>query len=388
MMFSRQSFSFCKAAGFVAPVIMLVILLTGFYSCKNPALPIQPPPASQPIFPADTSPTVNNSANVTTPANNATIPTSLSANRNYLSARFSGLVTFNVSGATVINATEFTMPRVPLVWAGHSFSGEIKQIGHLEYILYQTAGNVSPDGSKLESVVYSRKIIRASNDGNFYRISISNLPISSAANASQQGWETFKGTGADLQNYITMIEYAAGPTAGEEINPQTTYLSTDWANMNPGKKPVFSLSFQGEVNASASAPDFNAADVAPSAAKSWNLGEKADYILVTARNWNSYYDTAPQGADFNNYVYLVASLGPKPNPGYGVEIIYIQQTGDELTVKLRLNMPQPDMIYAQVIVYPVAAVSINKSDLGAYSTLTAVFIDDNGKQIATARASP
>ncbi len=127
-------------------------------------------------------------------------------------------------------------------------------------------------------------------------------------------------------------------------------------------------------------------DILPNAAQ-WTLGDKVAYLFVTEKNWPGYYSTAPAGSDFGAYVYLVASLGMKPNPGYGVEFLELQQVNNEITVRLKLSEPEADRSYAQVIVYPIAVVRIRKAGLGRYDSFNVVFVDQNGKRMAVMKAT-
>ena len=119
----------------------------------------------------------------------------------------------------------------------------------------------------------------------------------------------------------------------------------------------------------------------------WALGDRVAYLLVTDKNWSAYYSAEPAGSDFGTYVYLVASIGMKPNPGYGVEFLGLHQVNSEITVSLKLSEPEAGKVYAQVIVYPIAVARIRKADLGRYDSLNAIFVDQNGKQIAVMKAA-
>ena len=350
--------------------------------------PVTTPPVSTPpvTTPPVTTPPVTTPP-VTTPPTPANNLGKLQANT-VINARFYSIASLTFSNSPVVYPTQFTMPNVPISWNGTSFKGQLEEVGAGEDVLYQAAGNVSPNGATLISFVYSQRIIRTNNTGTFYRLTLNNLPVGDPADGSIPGWGTFKGVGADLQNYVTKIEYMDGPLSNGQINPMTTYDSTDWSNTSPGSMPTFSLAFQGGINAAALNQAFNAAVVAPADAAAWNTADKVSYTIITANNWKNYYAAVPPGADFGNYIYVLASIGQKPNPGYTVSIPYVQQVGNEIRVKIALGLPDPGALYAQVITYPVAVVSLNKADVGAFSTLSATFVDETGKQIAASTANP
>lgn len=118
----------------------------------------------------------------------------------------------------------------------------------------------------------------------------------------------------------------------------------------------------------------------------WSLAEKPAYLVMTEKNWSTYYSSPPQGSDFDKCIYIVASLGMKPNPGYRVRILQLQQEKEKIIIKAELGEPDPKKSYAQVMVYPIAVAEVPKANLQPYNLLTFVFIDQEGHQIATVKA--
>ena len=117
----------------------------------------------------------------------------------------------------------------------------------------------------------------------------------------------------------------------------------------------------------------------------WSLGDKLAYLVVTDKNWTAYYSNPPQSSDFTNNIYVVASLGMKPNPGYRIKILQLQQEKDKVTVKLELGEPDPKKFYAQVIVYPCAVAEVPKANFQKYDLLNFIFTNQKGKEISTAK---
>ena len=115
----------------------------------------------------------------------------------------------------------------------------------------------------------------------------------------------------------------------------------------------------------------------------WTLGDKPSYLVVTEKNWPSYYSSQPKGADFTTNIYLIASLGLKPNPGYTVRILQLQQKGELINVKLELGEPDPNKFYIQVMVQPIAVAEVPKANLQSLKQLRFVFLDQKGKELAT-----
>jgi hypothetical protein len=115
----------------------------------------------------------------------------------------------------------------------------------------------------------------------------------------------------------------------------------------------------------------------------WILGDKPSYLVVTEKNWPSYYLSQPKGADFAANIYIVVSLGLKPNPGYTVRILQLQQQGEVINVKLELGEPDPNKFYIQVMVQPIAVAEVPKANLQSLKQLRFVFVDQKGKELAT-----
>ncbi|MDA8215095.1 MAG: protease complex subunit PrcB family protein [Nitrospiraceae bacterium] len=118
----------------------------------------------------------------------------------------------------------------------------------------------------------------------------------------------------------------------------------------------------------------------------WVFSDEPAYLVVTEKNWSRYYTSQPKGSDFANCIYIVASRGVKPNPGYRIRILQIQQQKDTITIKFELREPDLKKIYPQVIVRPCAVAEVVKADLQRYDLLRFVFTDQKGRQIATAKA--
>ena len=117
----------------------------------------------------------------------------------------------------------------------------------------------------------------------------------------------------------------------------------------------------------------------------WMLGDKPSYLVVTEKNWPSYYSSQPKGADFTANIYIVASLGLKPNPGYTVRILQLQQQGEVINVKLELGEPAPNKFYIQVMVKPIAVAEVPKAILQSLKQPSFVFVDQKGKELATVK---
>jgi hypothetical protein len=115
----------------------------------------------------------------------------------------------------------------------------------------------------------------------------------------------------------------------------------------------------------------------------WTVDERPAYLIVTEGNWSAYYSNPPAGSDFHSFIYVVVSLGMKPNPGYTVRIEQIERVQDMVTVKVDIKQPDPRKIYPQVIVHPTAVAQVAKADLEPGGLLNLVFTDQNGQRLTT-----
>ena len=117
----------------------------------------------------------------------------------------------------------------------------------------------------------------------------------------------------------------------------------------------------------------------------WALGDKPSYLVITDKNWLSHYASQPKGTDFTAKVYIVVSLGLKPNPGYTVRILQLLQQGEVINVKLELGEPIPNRFYVQVMTRPIAVAEVRKANLLCLKPLSFVFVDQKGKELATVK---
>ena len=108
--------------------------------------------------------------------------------------------------------------------------------------------------------------------------------------------------------------------------------------------------------------------------------------MITEKNGSAYYSNPPQGSDFDEYIYVIASLGVKPNPGSRIKILQLRQENEKIIIKVEVSEPDPKKLYAQVIVYPTAVAEVPKANLQPSKLYTFVFIDQKGQQLAALKA--
>lgn len=85
-------------------------------------------------------------------------------------------------------------------------------------------------------------------------------------------------------------------------------------------------------------------------------------VFTNARAWEQFWSqhssTAAPQIDFRHFTLVAVFLGRKPNPGYAVKIISVREFSDKVVVEALESRPSPELLYAQVIVYPYDAVLI------------------------------
>jgi hypothetical protein len=173
-----------------------------------------------------------------------------------LSARLYGIMDFDYSGAVVRSPTELAVSGVPLQWMGANFNGKLQKSSTTEDVIDEVHGSISADGSWVESIYYSRQVLRkgANSSGTFYRINLKNIPINEGQNGADVNPGIFERSGTDIQKFITRIEYVDGLMKDGEIDPSIKYISTDWTNSSPGQTPSIKLVFaKGSGNAGGTA---------------------------------------------------------------------------------------------------------------------------------------
>ena len=114
----------------------------------------------------------------------------------------------------------------------------------------------------------------------------------------------------------------------------------------------------------------------------WAIDDGARYVVVTAKNWSKYYSNAPKDSDFTTSVYVVASMGTRPNPGYRIRIVQIAQEGERVQVSVEELNPDPRGMYPQVLVNPTAVVEVKRKDLEPHPVLDFAFVNQSGQPIA------
>ena len=162
----------------------------------------------------------------------------------FFKARFFALMNFSFSGTTVTYATELTTASVPINWMATIFDGKLEETGAGEDVTDQIHGSISTDGQWVTDMFFSRSIVNSGNNtGIFYRITLHNVPLAGLDTTQILGSAILDKEG-DIQKYVTKVEYQSGPVVNGQISPTTTYLSTDWKNLQTGMIPILRFTFE------------------------------------------------------------------------------------------------------------------------------------------------
>ena len=153
-----------------------------------------------------------------------------------LGVKFHAVLTFSVNNSKISYPTDLAVPQVPSTWSGLSFSGKLPESGPGEDITDKVDGTVSTDGKVLVSLIYSRQILRTTNSGTSFSVSLSNVPLDVGNTSGTYGY-----SGTAIQGYISAISYADGTIVSGQIVASTTYVSSDWGSIQ--QPPILSITF-------------------------------------------------------------------------------------------------------------------------------------------------
>ncbi len=156
----------------------------------------------------------SNSPEITTP------PLQLIQDKNSISATLIVPMEFDKDGAMTITPTECSVKNVPISWSGKVFSGwayedEVKQAVML------VRGRVSNDGSWIETMKFSRKILDQGAIGVEFEVAIRYIPIASGA----PGPPLTLGVCEKIDDVGQHVEGVTYKT------PDSKFMSTDWRTL-------------------------------------------------------------------------------------------------------------------------------------------------------------
>ena len=154
------------------------------------------------------------------PSNITTTPLQLIQDKNSISATLIAPMEFDKDGAMTITPTECTVKNVPISWSGKVFSGwayedEVKQAVML------VRGRVSNDGSWIETMKFSRKILDQGAIGVEFEVAIRYIPIASGAPGTPLTLGVFEKID-DVGKHVEGVTYKT---------PDSEFMSTDWRTL-------------------------------------------------------------------------------------------------------------------------------------------------------------
>lgn len=97
-----------------------------------------------------------------------------------------------------------------------------------------------------------------------------------------------------------------------------------------------------------------------------NLIPAQKIIFYKKEQWKDFWIKYGSGIepqiDFEKYIVAGIFLGEKPNPGYGVEITKVKKVNNKIEVKFTEYLPNPNLDYPSVLVYPYDIVYFLKAE--------------------------
>jgi hypothetical protein len=69
------------------------------------------------------------------------------------------------------------------------------------------------------------------------------------------------------------------------------------------------------------------------------------------------------GFPFSSNVAVIVTAGVQPNPGYGVQVLSVQRSGDTLNVAVRVQPPTAGEVFPEVLSVPYLAIQAFSSDV-------------------------
>jgi len=221
-------------AGAVLAGVVLTLLVTGFFGSAPSGTPGQGPPPIGSVLPS--------------PAGGDPLPGSITLNAlaamkryDVVAAKLTALMAFEFTGTTMEFPADFSVLLVPIVWTDTAFSGVRESKNEGVEIKYAVNGEVSPDGTRLVNLVFSRTVMQRETVGSFYRVTVQDLPLSEVAEQISTGVGILEKTGADLQKNVTKVEYSDGQRVVGQTDSLTSHISTNWESDNP--VPALKLTF-------------------------------------------------------------------------------------------------------------------------------------------------
>ena len=137
-----------------------------------------------------------------------------------VSARLFGLATFEADGQTASYPIEFAVPPITINWMGAIFNGQLEKAGGGQDTTYKVHGSMSTDGKWIESMVFSREILRPVYGWDFFRVTLRNVPLTSTRDENGNERAVSNKVSSDVQRYLMGIEYNVAPSS-------FVYVSTD-----------------------------------------------------------------------------------------------------------------------------------------------------------------
>lgn len=90
--------------------------------------------------------------------------------------------------------------------------------------------------------------------------------------------------------------------------------------------------------------------------------EPSEILIKNIDDWEQYCSDSECTVNFKEKMIAGYNLGMRPNSGYALRVDNVESTEEEIVIHASAIVPGKDCITMQVITYPAAYVSIDKTD--------------------------
>ena len=90
--------------------------------------------------------------------------------------------------------------------------------------------------------------------------------------------------------------------------------------------------------------------------------EPSEVTIKSLEEWEHYCSDTECTVNFNEKIIAGYNLGMRPNSGYALRVDNVESTEEEIVIHASAIVPGENCITMQVITYPTAYVSMDKTD--------------------------
>ena len=151
--------------------------------------------------------------------------------KNSVSASLTATMTFDDHGTKVTLPTECSVKDVPIMWSGNVFYGSVYEDAD-ERVISAVRGTISPDGSWIDTLKFSRQASGKSPTGLEFEITLRYLTIADPGSIDVATVGQFEKV-SDVRKHIASFECSQG---------EAKQVSTEWAGADNATSPRLRVS--------------------------------------------------------------------------------------------------------------------------------------------------